>query len=224
MLGFLFWSLLGEPQTLRPRELPPWALMSNFFRATMTGVDPDLLERINIITEDSFLGVCDPEKYGFKITDNPKIGDFVYWKGGNDILSRLSRYASNSKYSHTGVMVSNSEVCHMTTSGSIIQSLPSGTYVFDIEVPDNYREEMAKKVIEFHKNVKGYGWRNAALVLIFSFSCLSRKSNIFHFIDTLSFGVPILFTIIWPLSAIWISFGALRVIANYGIQRPKVLT
>ena len=94
MLGLLTWKLLGEPVVLRPRELPPWTRMNLFTNSCMGGSSPSMQERRLLFREDSHLGVCDPDAYGFAHSVHPRAGDIACWRGDNGWLSTFSRYVS----------------------------------------------------------------------------------------------------------------------------------
>ena len=218
MLGFLVWTLMGEPQTLRPRELAPWDRAKLVQWSFVHLQDFELLERRQLVGEDSALGVCDPELYGFRQTSAPRPGDIVCWRGGRALLSRLSRYISGCKYSHTGIVVEDGVVSHLTLSGEVEEPVSPEMTCFDGEFTDEQRAGIGAAIRERAAQIRGYGWHAAIALGLGTSSCLTRMSSVFHVLDMLLYASVVWFAGARVLAYIWVGLGGFRVLSNYGIR------
>ncbi len=218
MLGLLAWKLVGEPVVLRPRELAPWARMNLLIASVMGGRGPSTAEKLLLIGEDSVFGVCDPEAYGLRRTEHPRPGDIPCWAGDNSVLSTLSRYVNGCRFAHTGIIIADDTVGHITLGGWVEEPVPDGVVVFDAGITEPERSRIARSYANAERP-KGYGYHFAILITLMNLGCLSRKSNLFHLLDTMSINVLLWMAGLRWLPALWVVVAAIRVTVNYGIQR-----
>lgn len=219
MLGLLTWKLLGEPVVLRPRELPPWTRTNLFTNSCMGGSSPSMQERCLLFREDSHLGVCDPDAYGFEHSEHPRAGDIACWRGDNGWLSTFSRYVSGCRFSHTGPIIADGTVGHITLGGWVEEPVPDDVVVFDAALTDSERSRFAHYWATADRP-KGYGFHGAFLIAVLNVCCMSRRSNFFHLLDTTSFCTLLWLGALHWLAGLWFIFSAIRVSVNYGIQKP----
>ncbi len=218
MTGLALWILLDEPVVLRPREVPPWRRGRIATSAILQACPPERIERRELISEDGWLGVCDPAAYGYQKTATPLAGDIACWRGGRDLLSRLSRYVSGCRYAHTGLVVRDGIVGHMTLRGWIEESIPVDVECYDGEWSPGERAAF-RTWQAAQRPPKGYGFHNALLVAAANVGCFSGRSNLFHLLDVFTSAALLWWSGLRWVAMFWTALGCVRVAVNLGVQR-----